>query len=142
MPSEIDIHATAKCIADLLLVAKIRRSENRIAIIANRVRSNTRVSQSLTRFLSSLDIPLIATLRDAQNYVRSAETGLGVYEMPSWQVQQDVPHWEQILAWLDGRRRSTEPRAASPVSIEQPSPCPELADGTLAAAGHESGALA
>jgi chromosome partitioning protein len=142
MPSEIDIHATAKCIADLLLVAKIRRSENRIAIIANRVRSNTRVSQSLTRFLSSLDIPLIATLRDAQNYVRSAETGLGVYEMPSWQVQQDVPHWEQILAWLDGRRRGTEPRAASPVSIEQPSPCPELADGTLAAAGHESGALA
>ena len=27
MPSDIDIHATAKCIADLLLVAKIRRSE-------------------------------------------------------------------------------------------------------------------
>ena len=50
MPSEIDIHATAKCIADLLLVAKIRRSERRIGIIANRVRSNTRVSQALTRF--------------------------------------------------------------------------------------------
>jgi chromosome partitioning protein len=142
MPSEIDIHATAKCIADLLLVAKIRRSENRIGIIANRVRSNTRVSQSLTRFLSSLDIPLIATLRDAQNYVRSAETGLGVYEMPSWQVQQDVPHWQQILAWLDGRRRGAEPRAASLVSIERPSPCPELADGALAAAGHESEVLA
>ena len=68
MPSEIDIHATAKCIADLLLVAKIRRSENRIGIIANRVRINTRMSQSLTRFLDSLDIPLIATLRDTQNY--------------------------------------------------------------------------
>src|SRR5688500_18939881 len=61
MPSEIDIHATAKCIADLLLVAKIRRSESRIGIIANRVRSNTRVSQSLLRFLNSLDIPLATT---------------------------------------------------------------------------------
>src|SRR5690606_10235558 len=30
MPSDIDIHATAKCIADLLLIAKIRRSEGRI----------------------------------------------------------------------------------------------------------------
>lgn len=107
MPSEIDIHATAKCIADLLLVAKIRRSENRIGIIANRVRSNTRVSQSLTKFLGSLDIPLIATLRDSQNYVRSAELGLGVYEMPRWQVTQDHGHWQQLIVWLASRRRQT-----------------------------------
>ena len=73
MPSEIDIHATAKCIADLLLVAKIKRSENRIGIIANRVRAHTLVSQSLMRFLGSLDIPLVTTLRDSQNYLRSAE---------------------------------------------------------------------
>ena len=41
MPSDIDIHAAAKCIADLLLVAKVRRSEGRIGIIANRVRSRS-----------------------------------------------------------------------------------------------------
>jgi chromosome partitioning protein len=114
MPSEIDIHATAKCIADLLLVAKIRRSQRRIGIIANRVRSNTRVSQSLTRFLRSLDIPLVATLRDTQSYVRSAEIGLGVYEMPRWQVQQEWPQWQQVLAWL------AEPRPGQPV----PAPLP------------------
>src|SRR6185503_4534082 len=100
MPSDIDIHATAKCIADLLLVAKIRRSDNRIGIIANRVRANTLVSQSLMRFLDSLEIPLIATLRDTQNYVRSAEAGIGVCEMPRWQVQQDLEHWQPLLAWL------------------------------------------
>jgi chromosome partitioning protein len=111
MPSEIDIHATARCIADLLLVAKIRRSENRIGIIANRVRSNTRISQSLTRFLASLDIPLIATLRDTQSYVRSAECGIGVFEMPPWQVQNDLVHWRQVLTWLAERRRRA-PRAA------------------------------
>lgn len=117
MPSEIDIHATAKCIADLLLVAKIRRSERRIGIIANRVRSNTRVSQALTRFLRSLDIPLIATLRDAQVYVRSAEIGLGVFEMPRWQVQQDWPQWEQVLSWLAGRRRNDRPAAAAASNV-------------------------
>ena len=106
MPSDIDIHATAKCIADLLLVAKIRRSEQRIGIIANRVRVNTLVSQSLMRFLNSLDIPLIATLRDTQNYVRSAEAGVGVYEMPRWQVQQDLEHWRQLIRWLGERHRS------------------------------------
>jgi chromosome partitioning protein len=113
MPSDIDIHATAKCIADLLLVAKIRRAEKRIGIIANRVRMNTRVSQSLTRFLASLDIPLIATLRDSQSYLRSAEIGVGVCEMPRWQVQQELPQWQQILAWLAAKRRVAAPGAAS-----------------------------
>ncbi len=112
MPSEIDIHATAKCIADLLLVAKIHRSENRIGIIANRVRANTLVSQSLMRFLGSLDIPLVTTLRDTQNYIRSAEAGVGVCEMPRWQVQQDLDHWQPLLAWLAERHRGRQPLAA------------------------------
>lgn len=105
MPSDIDIHAAAKCIADLLLVAKIKRSDERIGIIANRVRANTRVSQALMRFLLSLDIPLVATLRDTQNYTRCAETGLGVYEMPVWQVRKDLDGWHALLEWLDGRTR-------------------------------------
>jgi len=108
MPSDIDIHATAKCIADLLLVAKIRRSDHRIGIIANRVRANTLVSQSLMRFLQSLDIPLVATLRDTQNYVRSAEAGIGIYEMPRWQVLQDVDHWRQLTDWLGAKRRGQQ----------------------------------
>jgi chromosome partitioning protein len=123
MPSEIDIHATAKCIADLLLVAKIRRSQKRIGIIANRVRSNTRVSQSLTRFLRSLDIPLIATLRDTQSYVRSAEIGLGVYEMQRWQVQHDLPHWQEVLGWIAARPRAHAApvqAATNLVSIDRP----------------------
>jgi chromosome partitioning protein len=119
MPSEIDIHATAKCIADLLLVAKIRRSEGRIGIIANRVRSNTRVSQSLLRFLNSLDIPLVTTLRDTQNYVRSAEVGLGVYEMPHWQVQHDVGHWRDLLVWLAARRRPLGARPTVKLVVER-----------------------
>jgi len=145
MPSEIDIHATAKCIADLLLVAKIRRSENRIGIIANRVRSNTRVSQSLTRFLASLDIPLIATLRDTQSYVRSAETGLGVSEMPTWQVQPDLSHWRQVLNWLAAKRRHRAERGgmlANLVSIERANAELERSivpprGGRASAAGHD-----
>jgi chromosome partitioning protein len=75
------------------------------------------------RFLGSLDIPLIATLRDTQSYVRSAEVGLGVCEMPQWQVQQDLPHWREVLSWLAARPRN-QPAVGPPtnlVSIERPS---------------------
>lgn len=119
MPSDIDIHAAAKCIADLLLVAKIRRSDGRLGIIANRVRANTLISQSLMRFLSSLDIPLVATLRDSQNYVRCAEAGVGIHELPAWQVRQDLGQWEEITKWLASRprREPSKPVSAGFVSV-------------------------
>jgi chromosome partitioning protein len=110
MPSDIDIHAAARCIADLLLIAKIRRADDRIGIVANRVRSNTLVSQSLMRFLRSLDIPMIATLRDTQNYVRCSESGLGIYELPQWQARQDLEGWQGIMNWLN--RREAPARAS------------------------------
>ncbi len=108
MPSDIDIHTAAKCIADLLLVAKIKRADERIGIIASRVRSNTLVSQSLMRFLMSIDIPLIATLRDSQNYLRAAESGVGIFEMPTWQVSKDLDQWHSLLGWLDRDKESVD----------------------------------
>jgi chromosome partitioning protein len=100
LPSDIDIHACSRCIRDLLLVAKIRREENRIGVIANRVRRNTLTYQSLIKFLQSLSIPIVATIRDSQNYVRAAELGLGVHEMKSYVAREDVEQWEPLVDWL------------------------------------------
>ena len=104
MPSNLDIHATARCIEDLLLVARIPRADDRIGIIANRVRRNTRISRALQRFLDSLGIPVVATLRDSQNYVRTAQSGTGIHEMPRWQVRQDIETWEPLMQWLEKKR--------------------------------------
>ena len=113
MPSDIDIHAAAKCIADLLLIGKVRRSQGRLGIIANRVRSNTLISQALMRFLRSLDIPLVATFRDTQNYVRSTQSGEGIHEMPSWQVSRDLEDWDELASWLDSREPVAAPSIVS-----------------------------
>jgi chromosome partitioning protein len=103
LPSDIDIHACSKCIADLLLIAKVRRDENRIGVVANRVRRNTVIYQSLMRFLATLQIPIIATLRDSQNYVRAAEQGVGLHEMKPGLVAQDLADWQPLLAWLKAK---------------------------------------
>lgn len=103
LPSDIDIHAASKCISDLLLIAKIRRKEHRIGVIANRVRKNTLIYQSLMRFLYSLQIPIVATLRDTQNYVRAEELGMGIHEMKPYQVKDDVVQWAPLIQWLKTR---------------------------------------
>jgi chromosome partitioning protein len=111
LPSDIDIHAFSKCIADLLLVAKVRRDENRIGVVANRVKRNTVVFQSLMRFLTTLRIPVVATLRDSQNYLRAAEQGVGLHEMKTHLVEQDLKDWEPLLAWLRAKEAADSPQS-------------------------------
>ncbi|HEY4342663.1 MAG TPA: ParA family protein [Steroidobacteraceae bacterium] len=102
LPSDIDIHACSRCIRDLLLVAKIRRNDNRLGVIANRVKVHTLIYQSLLRFLDSLGIPVVAILRDSQNYIRASELGLGIHEMKDNQVHDDTQAWEPLTGWLAG----------------------------------------
>ncbi len=101
LPSSMDIHAASRCIADLLLVAKVDRRDRKLAVVANRTRKNTKSFASLMRFLDSLGIPIIAVLRDTQNFVRSAEQGIGVCEMQPSRVKPDIEQIEKIANWLD-----------------------------------------
>lgn len=108
LPSDIDIHAATRCISDLLLVAKIKRSDQRIAVIANRVKRNTVMFRSLMKFLYSLQIPVIATLRDSQAYVRAFDHGIGLFEMKPYMVREDLEMWQPLLGWLNNRNALTE----------------------------------
>jgi chromosome partitioning protein len=100
-PSPIDIAATADFIRDLLLDGKVRSLGIRLGVIANRVKANTRVYQSLQRFLRHLGLPFVGVLRDAQNYMRAADEGMGIHELTPSLAQKDIQQWQPILHWLD-----------------------------------------
>lgn len=104
MPSPIDIRFAARFIADLMLVTQIERGNRKLAIVANRTRANTRSLVKLMRFLTSLRIPLVAVLRDSQNFVHAADQGIGVYEMPHYRASRDIENMSSIVEWLDKRR--------------------------------------
>lgn len=101
LPSSIDIRATADFIRDLFLIAKVRPQRTRVCIICNRVKTNTLSFRALERFLQALDIPVIAQLRETQNYVTAADIGLGVHELKSKTNQQDIDAWQQVVNWLE-----------------------------------------
>lgn len=110
-PSSIDVHAATRLIAELLLDVQLDRREKKIAIIANRVRSNTRSFQMLKRFFASLEIPVISVLRDSQHYVTASSTGAGICEMPLYRVRDELIAWKAILAWLDSREAALQKQA-------------------------------
>jgi chromosome partitioning protein len=115
MPSEIDVYAATRLIERLLLDTRLDRNARKLAIVASRVRSNTKSFQMLMRFLTSLRIPLIAVIRDSQNFVRAAAQGIGVCELPAYQVRDDVAQMNAIVAWLDNPAGYLRPNASTQV---------------------------
>ena len=101
LPSPIDIHSATAFIKDLLLIGKVRNLGVRVGVIANRTRKNTLVYQSLERFLGSLNLPFVTSLRDTQHYVHAFERGIGIQEMWDKRVEQDKLTWSPVINWLE-----------------------------------------
>jgi len=101
LPSDFDIHAASHCIADILLLAKQHKRRGRIGVVANRVRKNALVYRKLERFLNSLNIPFVTTLRDTTQYTTASDLGLGIHELKSYRTQQDLQNWSELISWLD-----------------------------------------
>ena len=100
LPSPIDILAAADFIRDALVHGKLRTQRKPLAVIANRVRANTRIYRQLENFLNSLELPFVATLRDSQNYIRASTQGIGIFEMDARVVARDVEQWQPLLRWI------------------------------------------
>ncbi|MDD9821759.1 MAG: AAA family ATPase [Gammaproteobacteria bacterium] len=99
LPSPLDIRAAGHFIGELMLDGLLRPSS--VALVANRVRKNTVIYRNLTRFLDKLNIPLLAHLRDSQNYIRAAEAGHGIFEMPPYQAEEDAEQWRALIGWVE-----------------------------------------
>jgi chromosome partitioning protein len=104
LPSPIDIKAAHKFVDELLGVHKVADRKARVAVVANRVRDNTLIFEELDEYLDSLKAPYIAYLREAQNYIRAYQRGLGVHELPPYLAWPDWDQWDPILEWLGSRR--------------------------------------
>ncbi|MGB9429371.1 MAG: ParA family protein [Gammaproteobacteria bacterium] len=119
LPSDIDIHAVSRCIADLLLVGRIERRTERVAVIANRVKKNTLIYEKLQRFLGTLGIPFVTSFRDTQNYVRASEQGVGIHELDVHGAQRDVQDWETLIHWLESRPQPESTPTATETTPDQ-----------------------
>lgn len=101
LPSDLDIHAAARLVKDLLLVAQVSRRNGRLGVVANRVNERTVAYQQLSSFLERLSIAVVGTLRDTQNYVWAARSGLSIHEMQPNRVSRDLEQWASVTRWLE-----------------------------------------
>ena len=101
LPSHIDIDAVSVFVEELSRLEPIRSGRTKVAVVANRIRANTVIFRELDDFLSRLEFPFIARLRDSQNYVLAAEMGLGLHELRRVHTKKDRSQWAPLLNWLE-----------------------------------------
>ena len=100
LPSTIDMLASDRFIKELKAVGKVERKDVKIGVVANRVREYTLIFEELDEYLTSARVPYIASLREAQNYIRAYTRGLGIFELPEYLAWPDWEQWEPLTQWL------------------------------------------
>jgi chromosome partitioning protein len=104
VPSVIDLHATSKFVRQLFHTRRIREGTSRLAVVANKVRRSMPRYQPLDHFLDSLNLTLLARLIDSDVYLRSAETGVGIFEMDEWLSVSECKQFTPIVEWVENRQ--------------------------------------
>ncbi len=99
-PSLFDIQATHAFVQELR--AHRRGAEVKLGLVGMRVRENTRANEHLHSYLATLPVPVVAWLRDTQNYVQLAAHGLTLWDVAPSRVERDLEQWAPLQAWIKG----------------------------------------
>ena len=98
-PSLFDMHATHAFLRDVL--SHKRAGKISIGLVGMRLREGTISADQLRSFLATLSLPVVAMLRDTQNYVHLAARGLTLWDVAPSRVERDVEQWRPILRWAE-----------------------------------------
>jgi len=99
VPSVFDMAATEDFLNSIR--SEMRGQRGKIGIDPMRVDPRTRAAGMLQEYLKHFDIPILAWLRNTQNYVNVAASGLTVFDPPRARHRRDVEQWEPLLQWLE-----------------------------------------
>jgi chromosome partitioning protein len=98
-PSLFDIQATHAFVHTLR--AHKRASDFAMGLVGMRVREHTKANEQLHDYLATLPVPVVAWLRDTQNYVQLAARGLTLWDVAPSRVDRDLEQWTPLKKWIN-----------------------------------------
>jgi chromosome partitioning protein len=97
-PSLFDIQATHAFVQELR--AHPRGAAVAVGLVGMRVREHTIANEQLQNWLATVPVPVVAWLRDTQNYVHLAARGLSLWDVAPSRVERDLEQWAPLAAWI------------------------------------------
>ena len=97
-PSLFDIQATHAFLGALR--EHPRAADIQLGLVGMRVREHTIANDQLHQYLATLNVPVVAWLRDTQNYVQLAARGLTLWDVAPSRVERDLEQWLPLKEWI------------------------------------------
>ncbi len=97
-PSLFDIQATHDFVQTLR--AHKRGAELELGLVGMRIKEHTLSNEQLHQYLATVPVPVVAWLRDTQNYVQLAAHGLTLWDVAPSRVARDLEQWTPLTAWI------------------------------------------
>lgn len=98
--SAFDRESAEACVAELRTLPRVAAGRCSIGLVGMRLDSRTRAAADLQLWAQQRALPYIGSLREAQVYVRAAEQGLTLFDLPPAKVAADLEQWQPVLEWL------------------------------------------
>jgi chromosome partitioning protein len=97
-PSVFDIFATRAFLDE---IKEHSHAGMQVGLVGMRVDARTLSADKLHAFVDNLGLPVLAYLRDTQNYIHLAAHGLTLFDVAPSRVEKDLEQWQGICRWLD-----------------------------------------
>ena len=100
-PSLFDIRASQEFLAALHAEKAVRKGHAFVGVVGMRVDPRTRAGVTLEQFMAQQDLPVLAYLRNTQNYVNAAFEGKSLFDLPHHIAERDIEQWAGLTGWLE-----------------------------------------
>jgi chromosome partitioning protein len=100
-PSLFDLQASQDFLKTLAEEKKTRSGKCHIGVVGMRMEMRTKAAWALEHFLSTLDLPILAYLRETQVYVNAAFEGKSLFDLPSYLAEREQEQWTFLQDWLE-----------------------------------------
>ena len=98
--SLFDRASAADCLAELRTMPRVQSGRCRVAAVGMRIDPCAEVVDRVRGWAAEQKLSLVAVLPQSLAYVRCAERGMTLFDVPQEQVEEELGHWMSLLQWL------------------------------------------
>ena len=98
--SLFDRASAADCLAELRTMPRVQSGRCRVAAVGMRIDPRAEVVDRVRAWAAEQKLSLVTVLPQSLAYVRCAERGMTLFDVPQQQVEEELGHWMPLLQWL------------------------------------------
>lgn len=99
--SQFDRDAALECHAELLSLPRVASGRCKIAAVGMRLHARTRHADDMPAWSAAHNLDYLGGVAGSEAYVRMADEGLTLFDLPPDEAPRELPQWAPIVAWLD-----------------------------------------